>query len=88
MVTRTLEATYKLARRIIIGVVGFTVLLLGMVMLVTPGPALLIIPLGLGILSLEFAWARIWLKRIRRKIAEQGERWRGGRVTDRPRPRP
>ncbi len=38
-------------------IVGFTVLLAGIAMLVLPGPALAVIPVGLAILSLEFAWA-------------------------------
>lgn len=38
-------------------VVGFTVLFAGIAMLVLPGPALAVIPIGLAILSLEFAWA-------------------------------
>jgi len=66
----TLNITYRLARRIVIAVVGTTVLLLGVIMLVTPGPGLVIIPLGLAILSVEFAFARSWLKRIRRQISE------------------
>lgn len=65
----TLRLTYKIARRIAIGVTGGTILALGVVMLVTPGPALLVIPVGLAILGLEFAWARLWLKKIRRRIS-------------------
>lgn len=38
-------------------IIGFTVLLAGIAMLVLPGPALAVIPVGLAILSLEFAWA-------------------------------
>ena len=49
---------YKWARRIAITVVGFTVLGVGIAMIVLPGPAILVIPVGLGILGLEFAWAR------------------------------
>ncbi len=64
-----LHLTYKVARRIAIGVTGGTVLLLGVVMLVTPGPALVVIPVGLAILGLEFAWARLWLKKIRQSIS-------------------
>lgn len=64
-----LVITYKWARRLVIAIVGFSVLLVGVLMLVLPGPALLVIPAGLGILSLEFAWARHWL----RKVKEQGE---------------
>jgi tellurite resistance protein TerC len=71
MIVRTLHLTYKAARRIVIGVVGATVLLLGVIMLVTPGPALVVIPVGLAILSLEFAWARAWLKKLRRGISNR-----------------
>jgi tellurite resistance protein TerC len=63
--------TYKVARRIVIGVAGGTILLLGIIMLVTPGPALVVIPVGLAILGLEFAWARHWLNKVRRGISDQ-----------------
>lgn len=44
-------------------VVGFTILLSGVAMLVLPGPALAVIPLGLFLLALEFEWAERWLER-------------------------
>ena len=62
-----LFGTYKVAKRIVIGVVGGTVLIMGVVMMVTPGPGVAGILLGLGILGIEFAWARIWLKRLKAK---------------------
>jgi uncharacterized protein (TIGR02611 family) len=62
-----LYRTYKVAKRIAIGVVGGTVLLVGVAMIILPGPAFVVIPVGLGILSLEFAWARSWLKKIKAK---------------------
>lgn len=71
MIKRTLHLTYKAARRIVIGVVGITVLAMGIVMLVTPGPALVVIPVGLAILSIEFAWAKAWLKRLRESISSR-----------------
>lgn len=55
----------KIVRRIIVGVVGTTVLLIGVALLVLPGPAFIVIPVGLAILATEFAWARHWLKNIR-----------------------
>jgi uncharacterized protein (TIGR02611 family) len=55
----------KQVRRLVIFVIGITVLLLGIVMLVAPGPGLLTIALGLGILATEFLWARRLLKRFR-----------------------
>ncbi|MCG8371414.1 MAG: PGPGW domain-containing protein [Proteobacteria bacterium] len=88
MIKRAVHLTYKAARRIVIGVVGATVLLIGVVMLVTPGPALVVIPVGLVILSIEFAWARAWLRKLREYISTRGskdlsERAEGhrGRVT-------
>ena len=62
-----LFGTYKVAKRVVIGIVGGTVLVMGIVMMVTPGPGIAGILLGLGILGIEFAWARIWLRRIKNK---------------------
>jgi len=59
------HTTYRVARRVVVAVVGATVLLIGVVLLVTPGPAFIVIPVGLGILSLEFSWARRWLKKVK-----------------------
>lgn len=52
---------FRQIRRVVIFVVGMTVLLLGVALLVLPGPAFLVIPAGLAILGIEFAWARHWL---------------------------
>jgi tellurite resistance protein TerC len=56
----------KVVKRVIVSVVGATVLLIGIALLVLPGPAFVVIPLGLAILATEYAWARRWLKRARR----------------------
>ena len=40
----------------------------GIVLVVLPGPAVVVIPLGLAILSLEFAWARYLLRRLRDRV--------------------
>ena len=61
----------KYARRIVILVMGTTVVLIGVIMLVTPGPAFIVIPAGLAILATEYAWARRWLRSIR-ESAEKG----------------
>ena len=68
-----LFGTYKLAKRVAIGIVGGTVLVLGVVMMVTPGPGIAGIIAGLGILAIEFAWARIWLKKIKTKSKEMAQ---------------
>src|SRR6266699_7329311 len=55
----------KIVRRIIVSVVGATVLLIGIALLVLRGPAFIVIPIGLAILATEYAWARHWLKKVR-----------------------
>lgn len=44
-------------KRVLVGIVGGLVTLIGVVALVAPGPGWLIIFTGLGILATEFAWA-------------------------------
>lgn len=61
---------YRMAKRIAIGIVGGSVLIVGVCMIVLPGPAFVVIPVGLGILGLEFAWARSWLKKAKRKAED------------------
>jgi uncharacterized protein (TIGR02611 family) len=65
--------TVEQVRRIFRIVFGFTLLLVGVVMLVTPGPGWLVILLGLGLLAAEFVWARRLMDRIKRE---------GGRIRD------
>lgn len=71
MIEKVVHFTYKTGRRIIVAVVGASVLLLGIVMIVAPGPAVIVIPLGLTILALEFVWARHWLKKLREMISRR-----------------
>ncbi len=80
MIKRAVHLTYKAARRVVIGVVGATVLLIGLVMIVTPGPAIVVVPVGLAILSIEFTWARMWLRRLRKSISNRNSNSRGNRA--------
>ena len=59
----------SLVRRFVVGVIGFTVLLIGLAMLVLPGPAFLLIPVGLAVLATEFVWARTLLQKARLTIS-------------------
>jgi uncharacterized protein (TIGR02611 family) len=67
--------------RLVFAVVGFTVLLVGIAMLVLPGPGLLVIVLGLTLLALEFAWAERMLERTvdrmerARQATKAASRW-------------
>jgi uncharacterized protein (TIGR02611 family) len=65
--------TVEQVRRIFRIVSGFTLLAVGAVMLVTPGPGWLVIFLGLGLLAAEFVWARRLMDRIKRE---------GGKIKD------
>jgi uncharacterized protein (TIGR02611 family) len=55
----------RVAKRIVVAVVGGTVTLIGIALIVLPGPAFLIIPIGLSILATEFVWAKRFLERAR-----------------------
>jgi uncharacterized protein (TIGR02611 family) len=55
----------RIAKRALVAVLGFSVVAIGIVMILTPGPAILVIPTGLAILAVEFAWARRWLRRVK-----------------------
>jgi tellurite resistance protein TerC len=70
--------TYRWARRIAVGLVGGTVLLLGIALLVLPGPAFVVIPVGLAILGLEFAWARAWLRKVKERSGDLVNYFRTG----------
>jgi tellurite resistance protein TerC len=64
------RTTLSVAWKAVILVVGGTVLALGAAMIVLPGPALLVIPLGLMILATQFLWARRFLERVRKQIRD------------------
>ena len=65
--------TLKQARRIVVFVVGVTVLVAGLAMLFLPGPGLLGVLAGLGILGTEFLWARRLLRKVRDKAGQAYE---------------
>jgi len=65
--------TVQQAKRYVKIVSGFTVLIVGVLMIVTPGPGWLVILFGLGILAAEFVWARRLLDRLKKE---------GGRLRD------
>lgn len=59
-----------MTRRVAYFIVGWTVVLIGIAMIVLPGPAIVVIPTGIAILSVEFGWAC----RLRHRIHERGGR--------------
>ncbi len=65
---RIILHTVRQGKRLVVAVVGLTLLLIGIVMIVTPGPAVVVIPLALGILATEFVWAKNLLKKLKDRI--------------------
>lgn len=63
-------------KKLVILVLGGSVLLVGVIMIISPGPAFIVIPAGLAILAVEFEWARRLLKKARNFYAAQAEAWR------------
>jgi tellurite resistance protein TerC len=70
----------QVIREVVIGVIGTTVLLIGLALIVLPGPAIIVIPIGVGILASEFIWARRAVKRGR-ILVERAKRAVKNRVT-------
>ncbi len=72
--TDPLNGTVRMLRRIATGIIGGTVLAVGVVMIVTPGPAVVVIPTGLAILAVEFEFARRWLRAAKERARHLASR--------------
>lgn len=73
------------SKRVAVTIAGFAVLLAGVAMLVLPGPGLLVIIAGLGILSTEYVWAQRMLATAKRKAEEAKDavlRKKNGKASD------
>ncbi len=66
------------AKRVAVTLVGGIVLLAGLAMLVFPGPAVVVIPLGFAILATEYAWAAVALTKSKRLAATAGKKGKSG----------
>lgn len=69
-------AVWRQARKIVVLLLGGSVIAVGVLLIVLPGPAFVVIPIGIGILAIEFAWARRWLRRIRLTLHVSAKRSR------------
>jgi uncharacterized protein (TIGR02611 family) len=82
-VRKTLDSfglrNWPFARKIVVSVIGGTIVIIGIALLVLPGPGSVVIPLGLLILASEFAWARYILRRGK-NILKETKRKMGPRV--------
>lgn len=59
----------KKVKKLIVAIIGFTILLIGVVVIFTPGPAIIIIPVGLAVLATEFVWAQKLLDKFKAKFS-------------------
>src|SRR5688572_31081685 len=70
-------------RRVIVGVIGGTLLLLALAGMLLPiMPGVIFLPLGLAILAVEFAWAARWLKKVKRGAQSVRDRLRGATAAE------
>ncbi|MFA5805106.1 MAG: PGPGW domain-containing protein [Melioribacteraceae bacterium] len=60
----------KQLKRVVIGIIGTSILIIGIAMIVLPGPAFIVIPLGLSILATEFFWARKIMDKFKDKLKQ------------------
>lgn len=78
LLTRILSSGWipnlRFLKKIVIAIIGFTVLLVGVAMIVLPGPAFIVIPLGLAILATEFVWAQRLLTKAKAYFDKQRQR--------------
>lgn len=68
----------RAAKRVVVAVVGGTVTLIGIALIVLPGPAVVVIPIGLSILGTEFVWARRYIRKARHLVARLKSRAQAG----------
>ena len=59
------EILYKQIRKLVIFLIGISIVLIGCVLFFTPGPAIIVIPIGLAVLATEFIWAKKLLKKFK-----------------------
>ncbi|PKL81767.1 MAG: hypothetical protein CVV24_13580 [Ignavibacteriae bacterium HGW-Ignavibacteriae-3] len=68
----------KQLKRILIGIIGGTIVIIGIAMIALPGPAFIVIPLGLSILATEFLWAKKIIDKFKNKFEEMKNKKKTG----------
>jgi len=63
------DILYKQIRRLAVFLIGISIVLIGCILFFTPGPAIIVIPVGLAVLATEFIWAKKLLKRFKETTA-------------------
>jgi tellurite resistance protein TerC len=83
-VERFCVGTIRQVRRFTILIAGFALIAVGAVLLVLPGPGTVVIAIGLGVLGLEFAFARRWLAKSKDYAKRVGRAMTNGRGAGKP----
>jgi len=65
--------TIRQVKKLVVAVMGFTMLIAGIAMILLPGPAFIFIPAGLAILATEFLWAKKLLQKVKEKLRRDKE---------------
>jgi uncharacterized protein (TIGR02611 family) len=81
------ERNGSMVRKTLVLLAGGSVLFVGVLMIVLPGPAFVVIPIGLAILASEFAWAHNLLERLKAEGSKLVSR-AGGKKEPRDQPKP
>jgi len=63
--------TLKQVKRFVVMVIGFSMIMIGLAMIVLPGPAFIFIPTGLAILATEFIWAKKLLQKVKDRLKKK-----------------
>jgi uncharacterized protein (TIGR02611 family) len=71
---QSVHKTLRMAYALIIAIIGSTIILIGIVLLLLPGPGIAVIIVGLGVLASEFAWARRLLKKTKNELKKEMEK--------------
>jgi len=52
------------AKKVLTILAGGTCIFIGLFFILLPGPAVIFLPLGLALLSIEYVWAKVWLRKV------------------------
>ncbi|MCI5073243.1 PGPGW domain-containing protein [bacterium] len=68
-----MQLLFKHLKKLLIFIVGLTIIIIGIALLVLPGPGIVTIAVGLGVLSLEFVWAKRLFEKAKTYSKDQFE---------------
>lgn len=66
---------FRHLKKILVLIIGGTVLIIGIILIFLPGPSFIVIPAGLAILAIEFSWARNLLKKVQNRAGGKLSGW-------------